>query len=751
MRSRNIGDNIRKLKSCLVSDRVRSAITDNDCLRYLCSLESSAPDGWLSHDKLANALDTYYTLNTRDGRVMNATAMTGSINNPQHNNNTQFNSGNREFQHRPVSSMASTASHQPGNNHTPSSIQTAQPEPRASEEMQSLRSTPSPESRPPRLCFVCNSGQHIAKECPNRRGEAIQAQNRQTYTQKQAPSYRQQYTRPNSQPRNNQPRVFTCQQTNPYDPVMVEPFANQFQEQQQPVDDPTAYNEQETEQKEPYIRPMHTYLTMQQTQPSRDAGINNESISSIVKNSLKLVLNPDYSPLQFIKVEVADVENPIPAVIDSGAETALVNSAIFKESFSPPKVGTLKIKGIIGEPFTADLVLLHIKLPDSNSPYIPIHCAMSADINGTLILTADIVRRLIHAQRDNNKSKAIDTYNVYDDADLNIVHSDAITHTHIDDVNGLFQDSIHCDEAADQSDEDSTYTHSDDVILPDCLPDVECLFTLNTPDNTNSDAPSSALDTVASALNQMSDSDNFREQQKSDPSLSHCWLLSKSNRSGYFVENDLLYHQQDIKGQTVHQLVVPTDRVPALLAVAHNVTHSSARRLRQRLSFSFQFPRMKTICNDFVQRCDTCQKRRRITYLDRTPIKAIDRTPLPFASIHIDILGPLCANRPMTHNFCLLAVDNHSRYPFAILMRRVTASTVCDALLDIFSHTSLPLTLSSDNASVLSSGLNREFLKRLSVSPIFISPLHSAGNGLAERHIGTLKSLISKAAFENPQ
>ena len=184
--------------------------------------------------------------------------------------------------------------------------------------------------------------------------------------------------------------------------------------------------------------------------------------------------------------------------------------------------------------------------------------------------------------------------------------------------------------------------------------------------------------------------------------------------------------------------------------MTHNYTHSSAKRLRERLSYSFYAPRLKSLCNDFVQRCDPCQKRRRITYLDRTPIKPIDRTPLPFMSIHVDVLGPLSSHKPMSYPYCLLAVDNHSRYPWIVPMKTVTAKTICNALIEIFSHSSLPLTLTSDNATVFSSSLNKEFLRRLGVSPIFISPLHSAANGLAERHIGTLKSMISKAAHDSP-
>jgi transposase InsO family protein len=69
----------------------------------------------------------------------------------------------------------------------------------------------------------------------------------------------------------------------------------------------------------------------------------------------------------------------------------------------------------------------------------------------------------------------------------------------------------------------------------------------------------------------------------------------------------------------------------------------------------------------------------------------------------------------------------------------------------VFSHTSLPVTLSSDNASYFNSKLNHEFLKRFGILPLFTTPLPSSGNGLAERMVGTLKSMISRAVHDHKQ
>jgi hypothetical protein len=103
-------------------------------------------------------------------------------------------------------------------------------------------------------------------------------------------------------------------------------------------------------------------------------------------------------------------------------------------------------------------------------------------------------------------------------------------------------------------------------------------------------------------------------------------------------------------------------------------------------------------------------------------------------------------------NYCLILVDNHSQFPFAMLMRRVTAQSICCALIQVFSCTSLPVSTLSDNASSFSSHLNKEFIKRFGSSPSYISPLHCSGNCLVEESmVGGLKPMINRADSEHKQ
>jgi hypothetical protein len=45
--------------------------------------------------------------------------------------------------------------------------------------------------------------------------------------------------------------------------------------------------------------------------------------------------------------------------------------------------------------------------------------------------------------------------------------------------------------------------------------------------------------------------------------------------------------------------------------------------------------------------------------------------------------------------------------------------------------------------------LNKEFLKRFNISPLFIIPTHASANGLSERIVQSLKNMICKMAVDH--
>ena len=157
---------------------------------------------------------------------------------------------------------------------------------------------------------------------------------------------------------------------------------------------------------------------------------------------------------------------------------------------------------------------------------------------------------------------------------------------------------------------------------------------------------------------------------------------------------------------------------------------------------------------DWIKRCDICQHRRHVTYLDRTPISPIPRAEVPFEHMFMDCLGPIFPDplgpKPR-YNYALLVVDSCTRFPFCQPLSNMSAKQVCDALLEVFQFTGIPAQMSSDNGSNFTAQLTQQFMAKLGCSPTFSLPFHPRAVGLSERAVGTLKSIIGKLAAQHPR
>ncbi len=67
---------VDKLMSCVTSDRIRSSLTDYNCMRHIASIESTCDSGWLDHIEMSRAIDAYYA-NLPHGNRRNTTGDSG--------------------------------------------------------------------------------------------------------------------------------------------------------------------------------------------------------------------------------------------------------------------------------------------------------------------------------------------------------------------------------------------------------------------------------------------------------------------------------------------------------------------------------------------------------------------------------------------------------------------------------------------------------------------------------------------------
>ena len=446
--------------------------------------------------------------------------------------------------------------------------------------------------------------------------------------------------------------------------------------------------------------------------------------------------------LDYMDVQIKGVLHTVSALVDGGSQLNVIDSSII-HSLNLTPVGTISIRGIVGEPIQASLVQLQIKITnvndEMNDDYISIMCAACDDLNESLIITLPVADQLYNAVQHSN-------VNEYD--------SDFIITPDACEVDGCVavvtraQSKVKCDGSYLQN----SVNEADGV--------------LSKPVNVCEDDKdgANALFLDVDEITHIKDSINpgnknsLVEEQRSDESLEVAFKLALKGKGNYVIKDELLFKKEYYCGRELVNLVVPSKRRVSVLKLAHDTCHFAGKRTYERIILSGltwgSSPGVGSVRTDSIKyaaKCSTCQMYARTTCFDRVPIKVVTRDAVVFRHFQMDVFGPIVPNEKLKHNFALVVICSASRYPFVFPLSKVNSRSICDALIKMFEITGLAseMVITSDNATYFRSSLMKEFMTRLGISPRFSTPYHPEGHSVAERGIQTIQSLVAKLASEH--
>lgn len=492
------------------------------------------------------------------------------------------------------------------------------------------------------------------------------------------------------------------------------------------------------------------------------------TVTENVKQINQSVINPNLGDLQYIDVILSDGSGEstevVQAVVDSGAEMCVVRQDVIA-ALDCLTVGKVTLRGIVGDPFNADVKRVYIGAASDNQVMFPVACACHEAVHDKLLLTPAVVNCLISndpinfadqndtSGGDNNDNESSDDVDVNVDND-NFHDANEVGGNESNNHDQQSPDVSHAGESvtenhAELSDElcvSSVSSQLNPVVSRGDVIDQSGLTTAVEPDTLQ------FVDILPTTQENKAESRRLSEEQKQDESLNQWWKMAEENKNGFFVQDNVLFRNERILGHSFKQLCVPQSRRKVVLDLAHNSVgaHMGVKRTRERILFSFTWPGLRADVRDYVRTCPACQKHARITYQDRVPIKAIELDARPFRVWFVDVLGPLFQDNT-EFKYAVVMVDSATRFPFARAIRAPSAKNVCDAILEIWQFTGIGAILVSDNGTHFTSELNKEFLKRLGCAPRFITQSHPNANGLCERMVGTIKRMLSKVAMEHPK
>ena len=155
---------------------------------------------------------------------------------------------------------------------------------------------------------------------------------------------------------------------------------------------------------------------------------------------------------------------------------------------------------------------------------------------------------------------------------------------------------------------------------------------------------------------------------------------------GYLVKDNILMRKwsptacdNNEKGETVYQIVVPTVHRREVLELAHDLPvsgHLGVRKTYNRVLQHFFWPGLKRDVAKWCKECHTC-------HLGGKPNQNIPQAPLhlipafdePFSHIIIDCVGPLPKTKSQ-NEYLLTIMCSSTRFPEAIPLRSIKTNTI---------------------------------------------------------------------------
>lgn len=231
----------------------------------------------------------------------------------------------------------------------------------------------------------------------------------------------------------------------------------------------------------------------------------------------------------------------------------------------------------------------------------------------------------------------------------------------------------------------------------------------------------------ADAIRTATDSDEhlsrIKQEIQDDPERSY----------EYTLEDGILF-----KGQRV---IIPGILQKSVLEELHR-THIGITKMKQ---LARRYIYWKGIDKDIERISRTCEPCAKIkANPSKVPVHPWDEPKENWDRVHIDYAGPF------QDHFFLIVVDAKSKWAEIKICRNAptTASTI-EMLSDIFSSHGYPYVMVSDNATIFVSEQFKLYCMKNGIFQKFIAPGHPATNGLAERHVQTLKARL-KAMVDEP-
>lgn len=207
-----------------------------------------------------------------------------------------------------------------------------------------------------------------------------------------------------------------------------------------------------------------------------------------------------------------------------------------------------------------------------------------------------------------------------------------------------------------------------------------------------------------------------------------CIRKYSSYKELLFIENDLVWKN--------HCIVIPQVLRKEILNKLH-YNHMGMEKTKLRAREIIFWPGMTTQIEDKISNCETCLKFQKAN--EKETLISSEIPDGPWRSVGADLFY-------FQGQDYLLIIDYFSKYIEMQLLPDQSSLTTVNILKSMFARHGIPTQLRSDGGPQFDCKNMKDFAKLYDFDNIISSPGYPRSNGMVERHIQTLKNMLTKAA-----
>jgi hypothetical protein len=196
-----------------------------------------------------------------------------------------------------------------------------------------------------------------------------------------------------------------------------------------------------------------------------------------------------------------------------------------------------------------------------------------------------------------------------------------------------------------------------------------------------------------------------------------------------------------------------TDEKMKLLKLYHDSPlggHFGVARTYSKLASKVSWPGMHKDVEDFVRSCEVCQRRgHRRDRVFNPPLGSLKAESFN-SMVAIDVMGPIPTSLS-GNTVIIVLVDHFSKFVVAVPAKDQRTETIVQTIINRWvSVFGPPTRLLSDRGSNFLSSQLKDVCDALHVQKIFTTAYHPQGDGVVERMMSTLSSMIAKQGGDRP-